>query len=108
MQTQIRYISAEQACRIVTLFVAYQLADLLQGDKPILVQQGHAPHWRVPVILRARQVEPLGVVGYLNVDAQTGRLDMDRRILHRIVQNTQQLASRLLLRPRWACPVEND
>jgi hypothetical protein len=103
MQTQIRYISAEEACRQVTLFVAYRIADLLQGDKPLLVQHEQESCWRVPVVLHSRRAEPLGVVGYLDVNAQTGKLDLDYRILRQILANTQQLASRLLLRLRWAC-----
>ena len=66
---------------------------LFYGDKPSLVV-GERLLWRVPVIFSTPETGPLGQVGSLDVDTQTGEILYTKDLLDRFKDNAHVLAER--------------
>ena len=66
-------ITSQSAQRKVSKLVLDQVGNLLYGETPNLVA-GSRLLWRVPVWLSSPASGPLGQVGTLDVDAQTGEV----------------------------------
>lgn len=51
--------------------------------------------WRVPVILTFPTHGPVGTVGTIDVDAETGELHTSSQLIEEITRNAETLAARL-------------
>lgn len=65
------------------------------GGEPTLVI-GERTVWRVPVILTFPTDGPVGTVGTIEVDAETGELHTSPQLIEEITHNAETLAARLL------------
>lgn len=81
------------ACqRRVSKFLLDQVG-LFYGERPSLVM-GERLLWRVPVWLSLPTTGPLGQVGALDVDAQTGEILYTSELLNDITEKGRKLAER--------------
>ena len=81
------------AQRRVSKLLLDQVGNLLYGERPSLVA-GQRLLWRVPVWLALPTIGPLGQVGTLDVDTQTGEILFTQQILERIAERGNELARR--------------
>ncbi len=65
--------SASAARRMVGRFLADEIGYLLRAGEPTLVVAEHIC-WRVPALLAFPETGPVGTVGTVDVDVQTGQL----------------------------------
>lgn len=86
------HITAETARRKVGVFAGNHMADLLSGETPSLVWQQEGAYWRVPVVLSSRSHGRIGIVGAIDVDVETGELQVNDRIIQEIEENAQRFA----------------
>jgi len=86
-------MTAEEARRKVGIFAGNMIADLLSGDSPGLVWQRDKAYWRVPVVLHSRSLGRIGVVGVIDVDVETGELQITDQIVEEIEENAQRFAA---------------
>jgi hypothetical protein len=86
-------LSAEDARRKVNSFVHHEISYLMRGDTPSLAVAGRV-YWRVPVILTFPSYGPLGAVGSIDVDVETGELDVNADRIAEIKRRAQDLAAR--------------
>lgn len=92
-QVKITHVTAQ---RQVSKLLLDQAGNLLYGERPSLVV-GQRLVWRVPVWLALPTTGPLGQVGALDVDAQTGEILFAQQILDEIVERGNVLAQRAAL-----------
>lgn len=81
------------AQRSVSRMLLDQAGNLLYGERPSLVA-GRRLLWRVPVWLAFPTSGPLGQIGSLDVDAQTGEVLFSQSILEELVERGNALARR--------------
>jgi len=81
------------AQRRVSKLLLDNVGNLLYGERPSLVM-GRRLLWRVPVWLALPTTGPLGQVGTLDVDAQTGEILFTQQILEEIAERGNALAER--------------
>ena len=81
------------AQRKVSKLLLDHVGNLLYGERPSLVA-GRRLLWRVPVWLALPTTGPLGQVGTLDVDAQTGEILFTQEILDEIAERGNGLAQR--------------
>jgi len=81
------------AQRKVSKLLLDHVGNLLYGERPSLVM-GRRLLWRVPVWLALPTTGPLGQVGTLDVDAQTGEILSTQQILEEIAERGNELAQR--------------
>ena len=81
------------AQRKVSKLLLDHVGNLLYGERPSLVV-GRRLLWRVPVWLALPTTGPLGQVGTLDVDAQTGEILFTQRILDQITERGNARAQR--------------
>lgn len=86
-------LSAEEARRKVNRFVHREISYLMRGDPPSLVVADRV-YWRVPVILTFPSYGPLGTVGSIDVDVETGELNVSADRIVEIQHRAQDLAAR--------------
>jgi hypothetical protein len=79
------------AQRKVSKLLLDDVGNLLYGERPSLVV-GRRLLWRVPVWLALPTTGPLGQVGALDVDAQTGEILFTQQILDEIAERGDALA----------------
>ncbi len=79
------------AQRKVSKLLLDHVGNLLYGERPSLVM-GQRLLWRVPVWLALPTTGPLGQVGALDVDAQTGEILSTQQILEQIAERGDELA----------------
>jgi len=87
-------LSAEEARRKVNRFVHREISYLMRGDPPSLVVADRV-YWRVPVILAFPSHGPLGTVGNIDVDIETGELNVSADCMAEIQHCAQELAARI-------------
>lgn len=87
-------ISAKEAQRRVRSWLCLDVNMLLTGGEPILIV-GEATRWRVPVIFTAPHVGHVGVVGNVEVDAQTGLINKDQTNVETLLHATEKLSKTL-------------
>jgi predicted DNA-binding antitoxin AbrB/MazE fold protein len=93
LSPQVR-VSATAARRRVSGFVLNEISYLMGGGEPTLVI-GERTVWRVPVILTFPTDGPVGTVGTIEVDAETGELHTSPQLIEEITRNAETLAGRL-------------
>jgi len=81
------------AQRKVSKLLLDHVGNLLYGERPSLVA-GRRLLWRVPIWLALPTTGPLGQVGTLDVDAQTGEILFTQQILEEIAERGNALAQR--------------
>ena len=79
------------AQRKVSKLLLDDVGNLLYGERPSLVV-GHRLLWRVPVWLALPTTGPLGQVGTLDVDAETGEILYTQQMLEEIAERGDTLA----------------
>jgi hypothetical protein len=86
-------ISALVARRKVTGYVADEISTQLRGGEPTLVVSDRI-RWRVPVRLSLPPTGDLGEVGSIEVDVETGQLEITEALLQEISLRARELATR--------------
>ena len=90
-------VSPLSARRLVSVYVGNEIADLLHGDLPDLVIRADGAYWRVPVVLSSPTHGRLGVVGALDVNVETGALQVSNAERSEIERHAERLAASTLL-----------
>lgn len=90
-------ISGAVARRQVSLFVTHHIADLLRGEAPHLVWGEQGASWRVPVALSSPSKGRIGTVGTIDVDVETGRLNISDALVETLEAEAQRLAENAAL-----------
>ena len=85
--------TAEEARRSVSVFAGNEIADLLSGEVPDLVWQKDEAYWRVPVILSSKSYGRIGSVGFIDVNVETGEMQIVEQTIRRIEENAQRFAA---------------
>jgi hypothetical protein len=83
------------AQRSVSKLLLDHVGNLLYGERPNLVA-GRRLLWRVPIWLASPRSGPLGEIGVMDVDAQTGEILYDQSLLDEIAERGNVLARRSL------------
>jgi hypothetical protein len=86
-------ITPEVARRQVSVFVGNHIADLLHGEAPDLVLREKGVYWRVPVVLSSRSLGHIGQVGVIDVDVESGELNISDQTIPEIENHAQRFAS---------------
>jgi hypothetical protein len=86
-------VTPETARRRVGVFVGNEIADLLHGDTPDLVLREDGVYWRVPVVLSSRSMGRIGQVGVIDVDVETGDLNVSDQTISEIETRAQRFAT---------------
>jgi hypothetical protein len=84
-------ISAEDARRLVNQTIVPELGTGLAAKEPDLLLRDRQAIWRVPVVLSLPRLGDLGEVGFIEVDAETGKISSDKTAQERILQHAQRL-----------------
>jgi hypothetical protein len=84
-------VDAETARRKVTGWLVSEVGNLLVGDTPALVIADRAV-WRVPVLLTSPTRGGIGIVGSVDVDAQSGEILADEALAQRILEDAHHAA----------------
>jgi hypothetical protein len=86
-------VTAQTAQRKVSKLLLDEVGNLLHGEKPNLVA-GDKLLWRVPVWLSMPSVGPVGRIGHLDVNAQTGEINFAQQELEELAARGNALAER--------------
>jgi len=81
------------AQRKVSKLLLDRVGNLLYGERPNLVV-GQRLLWRVPIWLGLPTVGPVGQIGTLDVDTQTGEILFTQQVLTEIAERGDALAKR--------------
>jgi len=80
-------------------YVSEHISHMMGSDEPaLLYSRGHLV-WRVPVIFTSPFKGTLGIVGYLDVDARTGRLLVPAHFIEEVETNARTLVTDHTLSP---------
>lgn len=83
-------IGAKEARRKVTAWLVSEVGNMLVAGPPQLVISQQTV-WRVPAILTATSVGPVGEVGAVEVDADNGELLTSDQLVTEILHNVEHL-----------------
>lgn len=86
-------VSAFVARRKVTGIVADEISTQMHGTEPTLVV-GERICWRVPICLSLPPTGDLGEVGSIDVDVETGQLEITEALIQEIILRATELANR--------------
>lgn len=86
-------VSAYVARRQVTGYLIDNVSNHLSGESPDPVIDSERLLWRVPVVLYLTSWGRVGQVGTIDVDAQTGQLQITPSLINEIEQRACQLAA---------------
>ena len=78
------------ARRKVNVLMLEKVGNLLHGGSPALFLKDRI-YWRVPVILSTPSQGQVGQAGNIDVDAETGEMMMDNRVLEEIAEHARRL-----------------
>jgi hypothetical protein len=90
--------SAVAARRKVTGFVVDEISTQLGGREPTLVV-GERIRWRVPIRLSLPHIGDLGEVGAIEVDVETGQMNITEALIQEITLRAEELAKRISRSP---------
>ncbi len=88
-------VPADEARRMVSVFVLTEIGNLLHGETPMLVA-GKRIVWRVPVHLTRPSFGDLGQMGHIDVDVKSGELVLAPETISLIERNAENLVERLV------------
>ena len=83
-------LDPKTARRQVTAWLVSEVGNMLIGGPPQLVIS-HKTVWRVPVMLTSSEVGPVGEVGAVEVDAESGELLVSDQLKAQILDNVKRL-----------------
>lgn len=83
-------LDPKTARRQVTAWLVSEVGNMLIGGPPQLVIS-HKTVWRVPVTLTSSEVGPVGEVGAVEVDAESGELLVSDQLKAQILDNVKRL-----------------
>jgi len=86
-------VTAQTAQRQVTKLLLDQVGKLLYGERPNLVA-GERLLWRVPVWLALPTTGPLGQVGTIDIDTETGEILFTQQLLDELADHGNALTKR--------------
>lgn len=86
-------VTPETARHRVSVFVGNEIADLLHGEAPDLVLSENGVYWRVPVVLSSRSMGRIGPVGVIDVDVESGNLNVSDQTISEIETRAQRFAA---------------
>lgn len=86
-------VTAFTARQKVSGLVLSEISNLMHGGTPVLVV-GERLYWRVPVILSLPPHGDRGEVGAIDVDAESGEMQITRALIQEIQERAQALAAR--------------
>lgn len=86
-------ITSVVAHRKVNVLMLEKVGNLLHGGSPALFLTDRI-YWRVPVILSAPSHGQIGQVGSIDVDAETGEMIVDDKLLEDIAEHARRLLAR--------------
>ncbi len=86
-------LSAEEARRKVNRYVHQEVSYLMHGDAPNLMVADRV-YWRVPILFTYPSHGILGTIGYIEVDVETGELNLTPQYITEMKQHAQNLADR--------------
>ena len=87
-------VTAEQARKKVGRWLMDQVSSQMGAETPTLVA-GDRTAWRVPVYISFPSVGHAGTVGAIDVDAQSGEMDVSPDKIADIERQAQEIAKRL-------------
>jgi predicted DNA-binding antitoxin AbrB/MazE fold protein len=87
-------ITGQTAQRKVSRFILDELSYLMGGEQPSLIQVETQLYWRVPVVMTYPTQGKLGIVGHIDVDAETGKLLLPPGGLDELKRNARTLVTR--------------
>ena len=87
-------VTAEEAQRKVTRWLRDEVSMLIYGEKPVLVM-GKRPIWRVPAAIAFPSTGPVGNVGAIDVDAETGEMNNSLECKTEIEMRADKIAKNL-------------
>ncbi len=85
--------TAYAARKRVTRYAADEISMFMRGGQPTLVVSD-CLYWRVPILLSLPDRGPLGEVGALDVDVQTGQLRVSSSLVTEIRRRAEYLVAR--------------
>ncbi len=85
-------VTAFSARQKVTGFVTDEISTNMHGAEPTLIV-GQRIYWRVPVILSMPPVGDRGEVGTIDVDVESGQLQITSGLLEEIERRAEYLAT---------------
>lgn len=86
-------ISAYAARHKVNSFVLDEISYMMHAGEPVLVLADRI-FWRVPVILSLKSRGDVGEVGVIDVDVETGQMQVTPKLLSEITTRAESLALR--------------
>lgn len=86
-------IAAAMARRKVGRFLLDEVSYLMGCEQPTLIQSEQF-YWRVPITLTYPTDGSLGVIGSVDVNAETGELLISATLIEAMKQNARDLAAR--------------
>lgn len=86
-------MTAFAARQKVSGFVLSEISNLMHGGTPVLVVSERL-YWRVPVILSFPPHGDLGEVGAIDVDVESGEMQVTQALIREIQERAQTLAAR--------------
>jgi hypothetical protein len=84
-------VDAASARRKATGWLVSEVGNLLLGGDPALVIGEHTL-WRVPVLLTSPERGVVGQIGTVDVDAATGEVLSDDRLIQELIERGRQAA----------------
>jgi len=87
-------VTAEEARRQVNRWVHNEVAFLMRGLPPTLVI-GEQVIWRVPISIGFPSVGQAGIVGMVDVDVETGMMNISPELEAGLINEAEKIAKRL-------------
>jgi hypothetical protein len=84
-------IEAKAAKRQVTSWLVSEVGNMLIGGMPQLIINRAETIWRVPVILHSSSIGPIGEVGTVDVNAESGELIISHELREQLIKNAKHL-----------------
>jgi hypothetical protein len=91
-------ISAYAARQKVNCFILSEISYMMHAAEPTLVL-GERIVWRVPIILSLTSKGDVGEVGVIDVDVETGRMQISPEQIAKIEDHAEALANHSTLQP---------
>lgn len=85
--------TAYSARQMVDEYVFRRISDMMYADEPTFIL-GKKCYWHVPVILSLTSKGRIGQVGSIDVDIETGQMQITLKLLEEIKTNAKNLAQR--------------
>lgn len=85
-------ITADEARWKVNAYAGNEIADILSGEAPDLVCHKNEAYWRVLVVLTSKSLGRIGLVGFININVETGELQLAENAVQEIEDNARRLS----------------